>query len=272
MNSGLYDCEVVHQRLSPKRHGFRYRLFFFDLDLEELPELDQKLRLFSHRRFNLYTFRDKDHLDLGAGPDLRGNLAKWLEEKGLVLTSDMRVRLVTLPRILGYIFNPVCFYFLYDENGRPAHVVVEVCNTFHELKPYLIQAPEKPGYFRLTTPKNFYVSPFTRLTAEFDFRVRVPDDEGIEIHIDDRENDEVTLVSWIRGERRKLTDGRLAWYAVRYPFLTLVVIFRIHWQALRLWLKKLPFIRKSADPDLQRELYRPHSSLQPPSSDEPIRS
>lgn len=272
MNSGLYDCEVVHQRLSPKRHGFKYRLFFFDLDLEELPQLHRSLRLFSHRRFNLYTFRDSDHLDVGAGPDLRANLAKWLGEKGVDLTSGMRVRLVTLPRILGYIFNPVCFYFLYDETDRPTHVVVEVCNTFHELKPYLIESPEKPDFFRLTTPKNFYVSPFTSLTAEFDFRVKVPDGDGIEIHIDDLENGEPILVSWIRGERKELTDARLAWYSVRYPFLTLLVIVRIHWQALRLWLKKLPVFRKSADPELQQDLYRPHSTLQKSSSNEPIRS
>ena len=82
-----------------------------------------------------------------------------------------------------------------------------------------------------------------------------------EIHIDDLEGGETTLVSWIHGERRELTDARLLWYAVRYPALTLLVIARIHWQAFRLWLKKLPFHRKAENPGLQRDLHRPHPSL-----------
>lgn len=264
LTSSLYDCEVIHERLIPKRHQFRYRLFFMDLDLSELPELSRRLLLFGHNRANLYSFRDSDHLDLGQEGGLRPNLEAWLEEKEIQLEPDDRIRLVTLPRILGYIFNPVCFYFIYSE-GKPKHVIVEVCNTFRELKPYLIDSTEEPGYFRLTTPKHFYVSPFTSLTAEFDFRVRVPGDD-IEIHIDDRENGETTLVSWIRGRRQPLTNARLAWYAIRFPALTLLVMFRIHWQALRLWLKKLPVFRKQADPELQRDLLRPHANLKQPIS------
>jgi DUF1365 family protein len=260
--SCLYDCEVVHERLSPRRHGFRYRLFYLDLDLAEIPALVAELPLFSRNRFNLYTFRDSDHLDVGKGPDLRSNLTAWLAERGVALGAGDRVRLITLPRILGYIFNPVCFYIIHDGDGQPAQVVVEVCNTFRELKPYLIDAPDDSGVFRLVTPKHFYVSPFTSLTAEFDFRIRVPDDT-IEIHIDDRENGETTLVSWIRGDRRPLTNARLAWYAIRFPFLTVKIIAGIHWQALRLWMKRIPFHRKADSPELQRDLHRPHSSLTP---------
>ena len=258
VNSGLYECEIYHERLSPKRHRFSYRLFFLDLDLDELPELTRKLLPFSHNRFNLFTFRDSDHLSLGKA-DLRANLEEWLNGQGIELPEGSRIRLVTLPRIIGYIFNPVCFYFISSSNGKPLHAVVEVCNTFREVKPWLIEAPTGT-MFRRTVPKHFYVSPFTNLTTQFDFRLKVPGDK-IEIHIDDIEDGKTTLVSWIRGTLKPLTSARLLWFTVRYPALTLQVIVKIHWQALRLWIKRLPVFRKSADPDLQRDLFHPHASF-----------
>ena len=259
LTSCLYDCEVVHRRLSPKRHGFRYKLFYLDIDLEELPELSRKLWLLGYNRRNFYSFRDSDHLDVGAAGGLRGNLEAWLGEQGIRLRQDDRVRLVTLPRILGYVFNPVCFYFIFRD-GVAIHVVVEVCNTYREVKPYLIESPQEPGRFNLTTPKHFYVSPFTSLEAEFDFRIQVPSDT-LELHIDDKEGGETTLVSWVRGERRPLTNARLLWYALRFPLLPMQIMFKIHWQALRLWIKKIPVFRKADHPELQQGLLRPHSSL-----------
>ena len=257
--SSVYACEVVHQRLLPKRHGFRYKLFFLDLYLDELPALHRRLVAFSHNRWNLYSFRDRDHLDLGKS-DLRSNLLQYCQDQGLTLPHTTRIRLITLPRIAGYIFNPVCFYFFYNGEGEAQHALVEVTNTFGEMKPYFIASPESPNTFRLTTPKHFYVSPFSSLEACFDFRLKVPD-ERLEIHIDDLENGETTLVSWIRGERRRLSNARLLGYTIRYPLMTLQVILKIHWQAFRLWLRKVPFFRKQAQPHLQTHLYRPHQSL-----------
>ena len=259
LRSSVYECEVVHQRLHPKRHSFSYRLFFLDIDLDELPELHRRLWGFGHNRFNLFEFRDRDHLDLGRA-SLRENLEAYLEEHGITLPEGSRLRLLTLPRIAGYIFNPVCFYFISDSEGRPLHALVEVCNTFKELKPYLIPAPDKPDSFRLRAPKNFYVSPFSSLDTQFDFRLRVPDD-AIEIHIDDLEGDRTTLVSWIRGKRRVLNNRRLLICAIKYPLLTAQVVIKIHWQALQLWRKRLPFYRKAENPELQTDLLRPHASL-----------
>lgn len=262
MNSGLYECEIYHERLSPKRHRFSYKLFFLDLDLGELPVLAKRLFLFSHNRFNLYAFRDKDHLDLGK-PDIRSNLTAWLADQGVTLSKDARIRLVTLPRIAGYIFNPVCFYFISKPDGPPLHAVVEVCNTFREMKPWLLETPTAEGAFHRTVPKHFYVSPFTNLTTEFNFRLQVPDDK-IEIHIDDIENGKTTLVSWIRGERKPLTNRRLLWCTVRYPLLTVQVILKIHWQAFRLWSKRLPVFRKGEDRELQQDIIQTHTSLTNP--------
>ena len=263
LRSSLYECEVVHERLHPKRHGFRYRLFFIDIDLDELPELTQRLSFFSRNAWNVYAFRDSDHLDLGKG-NTKANITQHLINNGLTVPEGARIRLVTLPRVLGYLFNPVCFYFISDANERPLHAVAEVTNTFHEMKPYLIVSPNEQSVFELTVPKHFYVSPFSTLDTSFHFRLELPA-ERIKIHIDDLEGDRRTLVSWIHGERRELTDARLLGYLLRFPMMTLGVIARIHWQALRLWLKRLPFHRKAASPDLQRDLFRPHVSITPKS-------
>jgi len=271
LTSCIYDCEVVHKRLHPKRHEFRYRLFFLDIDLDELPHAAKQLRLFDHDRLNVYSFLDKDHLNLGREGGLRANLKAWLKERDCKLADDDKVRLLTLPRVMGYIFNPVCFYFISDREGKPRCAVVEVRNTFRELKPWLISDHRKDkrgGQFRLRTRKNFYVSPYSSLEDEFEFRVGVPG-EKVEIYIDNIEDGKTTLVSWIRGERKALTDGRLLWYCFRFPLLTVGVIFRIHWQALKLWMKRIPFYRKAANPELQTDLHHPHRSLtRPPPPDD----
>jgi uncharacterized protein len=257
--SSLYECEVVHQRLSPKRHGFRYRLFFIDIDLAELDLLSRRLWLFGRGRFRLYGFRDGDHLDYGQG-EILANLRHYLQAQGLTLAEDARVRLITLPRIMGYIFNPVCFYFITDVQGQPLHAIAEVTNTFHEMKLYLMPEVNSEGCFELIAPKHFYVSPYSSLDTSFHFRLSPPG-ESMRIHIDDLDGGQRSLVSWITGQRRPLTDLRLLWYLLRYPLLTVQVIIKIHWQALRLWWLGVAFHRKSDHPELQRDLMRPHGSI-----------
>ena len=259
MNSCLYECTVMHHRLEPKEHHFRYRIFMFALDLDELDALHRKLPLFSRNRRNLYTFRDHDHVELGAAT-ARGNLEIYLRQHDITLPAGSRITLITLPRILGYIFNPVSFYFCADSAGEPICAVVEVSNTFREMKLYLLREPAQDGSYRLITPKLFYVSPFSDLDLAFDFKLRSPGDL-LDIHIDDRVGDRRILLSALAGKRAPLTNGRLIWFTFKYPLLTLKVMFFIHWHALRLWMKKLPFRKKSAQPELQRDVLNPHNSL-----------
>jgi uncharacterized protein len=258
-HSCLYECSVMHHRLTPKESRFNYRIFFFCLDLDELNQADRQLFGFSHNRFNFYTFRDSDHLALTPGT-LKENVIAYLAKNDLAFPANGRVMLVTLPRVLGYIFNPVSFYFCFTADGTAFCAVAQVGNTFGEMKPYLLRQPVEPNFFRLVTPKHFYVSPFSELDLQFDFKLRVPA-QCLDIHIDDRDGDRRVLLSSVAGQRVALTNGRLAWLTFKYPLITLRVIFLIHFHALLLWARRLPFHRKSANAHLQRDVLKPHSSI-----------
>ena len=262
LRSCLYECSVMHHRLSPEEHHFRYRIFMLALDLDELDDLTTRIPFLSRNRRNLYEFRDRDHLTLPGfeRTTVKENLVEYLAQNGIRFPSGGRITLVTLPRVFGYIFNPVSFYFCADAAGTPLCAVVQVGNTFREMKPYLLREPSAENAFRLITPKHFYVSPFSALDLAFDFKLHVPG-ERLDIHIDDREGERPILLTALTGERLPLTAARLAWFTLKYPLITLRVIGLIHWHALLLWAKRVPFHRKAAHPHLQREVFNPHTSI-----------
>jgi DUF1365 family protein len=265
LRSCIYECKVMHHRLEPRQHHFEYRIFMFALDLDELDEIPRRVRGFAHNRRSLYEFRDRDHLtlpELGETGSVREHVTAWIAKQGIRLPPRARITLITLPRVLGYIFNPVSFYFCDDASGAPLCAVVQVGNTFREMKPYLLPQSDGAGGFRLITPKHFYVSPFSALDLCFDFKLKVPDDR-LDIHIDDRAGDRRVLVSALTGHRVPLTTARLAWFTVKYPLITLKVIFLIHWHALLLWARRLPWHQKTAHVEMQRGVFHPHESIAP---------
>jgi hypothetical protein len=252
----------MHHRLAPKEHHFRYRIFMFALDLDELDEAERRVPIFGHNRPNAYAFHDRDHLTLEGFENrpLRDNVVEFLSRNGIRLPECGRITIVTLPRVFGCIFNPVSFYFCHDAAGAPLCAIAEVGNTFGEMKPYLLSDFTDAESFRLTTAKNFYVSPFSPLDLAFDFKLRVPGDR-IDLHIDDREDGRPILLSALTGRRAPLTATQLLWFTLKYPLITLKVIFLIHWHALLLWAARLPWHPKAARPELQRDVLRPHASL-----------
>jgi DUF1365 family protein len=279
VNSCLYECHVLHHRFSPKTHRFAYRIFMFALDLDELDLLHRRLRLFSVNRANIFNFSERDFLPTNEPvfngssespgeqkpkiENLKSRITAHLAGRGIDLAGG-RILLVTLPRVFGYLFNPVSFYFCYDRAGRPVASLAEVTNTFKEMKPFVLgPGTESGGTFSLRLPKYFYVSPFTDLDVAFDFKLRVPG-EKLAVQIDDYDAGRCTLTSALTGTRQPLTDGRLAWFSLKYPLITLRIIALIHWHALRLYLKNVPWFAKAARPEAQRDLYRPHPSLSPP--------
>lgn len=260
-NSCLYECDVSHQRLIPRKHGFVYRIFMFYLDLDEMDVLSKELRLVSRNRVNLFSIRDDDHLPLGA-PTLRENVTSYLVQNGIREPTG-RIFLLTYLRTCGYIFNPVSFYFCFDKSGAPQCAIPEVGNTFGEMKPFMLNREcliEENLFYRIV-PKHFYVSPFFNLDVNFEFKLRIPGDR-LEIHINDVGADgERMLLAALTGRRRPLTDGQLLWFSLKYPLITLKVISLIHWNALMLYLKKIPHHSKSVNPALQRDVLKPHSSI-----------
>jgi len=215
--------------------------------------------------------------------NLKSRVFALLAAQGIDLTGG-RVVLLTLPRVFGYLFNPVSFYFCYDAAGTCVASLAEVTNTFKEMKPYFLgpatrsspSAPELSALssppstggsaaFRLRTPKHFYVSPFSDVDTAFDFNLRVPG-ERLSIQIDDYVGADRTLTSTLAGPRRELTASRLAWFTLKYPAITLRIIALIHWHAARLWFRRLPWYAKAARAADQRDLYRPHSSLTRPAA------
>jgi len=267
----------MHHRFAPREHRFAYRIFMFGIDLDELGSLARGLALFSVNRRNLYSFREDDYLPTGealhngtgipaAAPrgGLKERVLAFARERGVDIPGG-RVLLLTLPRVAGYLFNPVSFYFCFDKDGRPAAAIAEVTNTFREMKPYFLGPEALSGSageasFRSRVPKFFYVSPFSDVDVAFDFNLRPPD-AGLAIRIDDFEGDRRTLTSALAGRRSPLTGPRLAWYSLKYPLITLKVIALIHLHALRLKLKRIPWFAKAARAVDQRDLYRPHASI-----------
>jgi DUF1365 family protein len=246
--SSLCRGSVTHQRTSGPAHGFRYGLFMLLLDLDELDEAEAGLRLFGRSRWRAFCFRAEDHLQ-GAAQPLREGVERLLRSEG-VAPPGGRILLLTHARVLGYVFNPVSFFYCYDQSDRLSVVVAEVNNTFGERHPYVLPVAASTDWRR---KKLMHVSPFFSLAGSYGFHLPPPGESGLEARIDLWQGDRRALASRLSLDRRPLTDAALLGALLRYPFMTLQVILGIHWQALRLWLRGAPvFTKPPHDPEAAR--------------------
>lgn len=241
-HSAIYEGWVRHRRFRPARHLFGYRLFMMYLDLDELPGLFDRRWLWSARRLNLACFRRADHL---------GDPRLPLDECVRQLVGDRSgrrpqgpIRLLTHLRYWGYGFNPVSFYFCFDRSDRDLETVVgEVNNTpWGEQHCYVLHramdsgpAPRKCYRF----PKAFHVSPFMGMKQDYTWHFTAPGDR-LRVHMDNREDGDRLFDATLLLRRREIGARSLARVLVQYPLMTAKVITAIHWQALRLWLKRCP--------------------------------
>ncbi len=231
---GLYVGSVMHRRSRPVRRRFEYRVFWLVLDLDRLPETARELKLMSLERFNLLSFYARDHADGRDGP-LRDKIASLATAGGFAVDGPML--LMTMARVLGYVFNPISVFFCHDASGRLTAIVWEVSNTFGERHSYVIGVDDpEASVLRQRCRKELYVSPFIGMEIDYHFRV-VRRGDKLTIGIADHDCDGLLMSAALTAVRRPLTDRTLLAACARAPFETGKVTAAIHWEALRLWLK-----------------------------------
>jgi uncharacterized protein len=244
--SALFPGNVTHARLRPRKHNLAYRISSLLLDLDELDALHQRLRLFSVDRFNVFSFYRSDRGD-ASGLPLREQIEGHMRAAGLNVDGGP-IRVLTMPRVLGWSFNPLSIFFCYRKTGEINAVLWEVDNTFGQRHGYLIPAAAKNSHVLVQRcDKNFYVSPFMDMELVYDFRVRPPGDAfSIVIQASDASGPVMTACH--TGKRVELTDGALLRLFLTLPYLTLKVTGGIAWEALKLWSKGIAIRRKPPPP------------------------
>jgi DUF1365 family protein len=253
MNSCLYLGEVQHVRHIPRRHLLRYRVAYFFLNLEEIPRLTRELQLFRVNRRGLFSWWENDHLD-GRGPTA-GRLLHFLDQHGIPTERVTRICLLTHARQWNYVFNPVSFFYCFGSGDQLLLVVAEVNNTFGERYHYILPADSSlhnRDTVLATAPKLMHVSPFTsRDAGRYFFRIRYPSDRlTVAIRLAEGTQPVIDAVVWAR--RVPLSDRQLLRLALRHPWLTAKVTTAIHWEALRLYLKGIPFFHQPAPSEAQK--------------------
>ena len=236
MNSRIYQGQTTHCRYTPRRHAFQYRMFWLGIDLNELPSLDRGLRRFGYNRRALVSLLDRDYGGPGEG-DLNGRIRGVLAREGVHEHID-RIELMTIPRIAGYVFNPVSFYLCSGSQGLIRVLIAEVRNTFGEMHHYVAKLentdPDTPETLRCTIPKEFYVSPFFRVDGEYQVRLRKAGNE-FSISIRLYEESRCVFSASMVGVGQELNTKNLNRTLCRLPFFALTIMTRIHLQAIKLY-------------------------------------
>ena len=255
--SHAYVGHVVHKRLRPRRHGFRYRVFCLCLDVDEIDALAARLRFFSRNRRNLLSFHDRD-FGSRDGTAVAVYARAMLSEAGLAAAGH-RIELLCYPRLFGYVFNPLSVYFCHDASGALGAVIYEVSNTFGERRSYVIAAsPEGRLVHSQRCSKEMYVSPFTDSAGTYDFHIAPPSDEVV-VGVALRGPEGPSLKTHFRGRRVPLSDGAILRLVARHPLMTFKVIAAIHFEALRLWLKRVPVFAHTRSPAFAVSVVKPSS-------------
>lgn len=242
-NSALYVGHVTHRRLVPKHHFLRHSVYWLLADLCELPELDRRLRLFSHNRPNLMSLYDRDHA--GGLPDSLLNQMRLQLNAAGIGDNDVKISLLCMPRVAGYDFNPLSVYFCRRADGSLAAIIYEVNNTFGGRHSYVIpvettgpntDAAGDAGTVRQGCSKEFYVSPFMDLDLDYRFTTKPPA-ERVSVSIQAVRDGSAVINTALSGKLLPLSDTNILRLTASHPLLPMKVMAAIHWHALKMWMR-----------------------------------
>lgn len=255
MNSCIYEGTVHHVRMKPIDHAFRYRMFLMYLDLAEMDSVFRDRLFWSIEQPNIASFQRRDHF--GDPDETLGETVRNCVQEASGFRPMGPIRLLTHLRYFGYCFNPVSFYYCWNERDDALDfVVAAVSNTpWGECYPYVVDmrsSNESPQGKAVTFEKVFHVSPFMQMDQQYQWQLSMPG-EDLRVQMSNHQDDERVFHASLVMERRAINRRNLARVLFRYPFMTGKVIAAIHWQALKLKLKDVPFV---PHPDRLKELER----------------
>ena len=232
MNSCIYNGEVTHTRFKPVRHFLKYKTFSLLIDLDEINLLDKSIGIFSHNKFNVFSFYDKDHGDRDGG-----NLKDWVIsnlKKFQIKENITNIKVLCYPRILGYVFNPLSIFYCYEKDKLVA-IFYEVKNTFNEQHTYIFKIKNYEEIIQKCR-KKFYVSPFMDMETFYNFKLLNPNDK-LSVFIKQTDADGTILTATQTGDKKEFSFKQLAINFLKYPLMTIKIISSIHYEALLLWKK-----------------------------------
>ena len=239
-NSKIYTGKVIHKRFKPKEHYFKYNVFSLLIDLNELEEINKYIKFFSYNKFNIISFYDKDHGDRD-GSSIKLWVKKNLSNIG-IMTEDVRIKLLCYPRIFGYVFNPLSTYFIYNKHSELISIFYEVKNTFGEQHTYIFKAQDEKTV-QNKCKKKFYVSPFIEMDCEYHFKTLNPR-EQLSVVINQNDKDGKLLFASQDGISKDFNNKNLILSYLTHPLMTFKIIGAIHYEAFKLWAKRIKLIAK----------------------------
>jgi len=239
-NSKIYTGKVIHKRFKPKEHYFKYNVFSLLIDLNELEEINKYINFFSYNKFNIISFYDKDHGDRD-GSSIKLWVKKNLRNIG-IMTEDISIKLLCYPRIFGYVFNPLSTYFIYNKHSELISIFYEVKNTFGEQHTYIFKAQDEKTV-QNKCKKKFYVSPFIEMDCEYHFKTLNPR-EQLSVVINQNDKDGKLLFASQDGISKDFNNKNLIFSYLTHPLMTFKIIGAIHYEAFKLWAKRIKLIAK----------------------------
>ena len=239
-NSKIYTGKVIHKRFKPKEHYFKYNVFSLLIDLNELEEINKYIKFFSYNKFNIISFYDKDHGDRD-GSSIKLWVKKNLRNIG-IMTEDISIKLLCYPRIFGYVFNPLSTYFIYNKHSELISIFYEVKNTFGEQHTYIFKAQDEITV-QNKCKKKFYVSPFIEMDCEYHFKTLNPR-EQLSVVMNKKDKDGKLLFASQDGISKDFNNKNLILSYLTHPLMTFKIIGAIHYEAFKLWAKRIKLIAK----------------------------